>query len=96
MNWRLAERDFQAIYNVTNPLNLTWRRFMTLLSTLSAPESHLLRFWIRENDADAIIKERHVNSQWWRKEFDRALGRPMRPEPRVMSIDTFMGGGDQL
>ncbi len=95
MNWTLTERDFQAIYNVPDPLHLTWRRFMTLLSTLAAPESHLMRIWLRENDADAIIKDRHASSQWWRKEFDLARGRPVRPEARLMSLDAFMGGGDK-
>ena len=93
MNWRLAERDFQAIYNVPDPLHLTWRRFMTLLSTLSSPESQLMRYWQHSHDPEAIIKDRHAKSQWWRKEFDEARGRSMRPEPKLMSLDAFMGGG---
>lgn len=91
-NWRLVERDFQAIYGIADPMALSWRRFLVLLSSMSA-DSALISRWARETDPTLRAIDAHENNQWWKDELNKAIGRPVSRQPaRVVSLDQFRGG----
>jgi len=52
-NWGALEADFKRFYNVSNPLELTWRRFNILLFNLISEQSAFFRPFMDEAREDA-------------------------------------------
>jgi len=47
-SWGAVEADFNRFYNVTNPLELTWRKFNILLFNLISEQSAFFRPFMDE------------------------------------------------
>tara|TARA_B100001094_G_C18068415_1_gene738683 strand:- start:315 stop:596 length:282 start_codon:yes stop_codon:yes gene_type:complete len=52
-NWGALEADFNRFYNVSNPLELTWRKFNILLFNLISEQSAFFRPFMDEAREDA-------------------------------------------
>lgn len=74
--WSQLEADFQSEYGVSNPLDLTWRKFLTLVRGLGH-ESRFIRA-VQMSDP--------------RRMLDLALGREPGARKRRVQLEEFMGG----
>lgn len=55
--WTEIEADFQAVYQISHPLRLTWRKFMVLLTGL--PHDSRLHIMRQYSDPRAALR-RHM------------------------------------
>jgi|TARA_B100000925_G_C21749383_1_gene362810 hypothetical protein len=81
-SWGAVEADFNRFYNVTNPLELTWRKFNILLFNLISEQSAFFRPFmdeareIAEMEAEWESKKRGDRANIPREQvsLDKALG----------------------
>lgn len=67
-NWGAVEADFNRFYSVSNPLELTWRKFNILLFNLISEQSAFFRPFM-----DDAREEAEQDAEWEKvKRGDRA------------------------
>ena len=90
--WAQLEADFQRHYRIKEPANLSWRRFMNLLTNLPIDVSVFYApYYKAVMDGEEYVSE-HSNKPpkgWAKKEMDRIRGRGNRPRQTV-SVEQFV------
>lgn len=97
-DWNKLEADFLRWYKVEEPLNITWRRFLLLLSGLPMDKSLFFAPYYEAmmEDEDYNPRERSSsNSSNYKKELDAKANRRGRPRTR-MSLDQFLAQSNGL
>ena len=86
----MVESDFVRTYNIINPLDIEWRKFYRLLSTIPIDASLFYNQFI-EYGEDGTIQQKSDEPErgWWKKEFDRMRGRGDRQRVAT-SIDEMI------
>ena len=95
--WNKLEADFLRWYKIDDPLNITWRRFLLLLSGLPMDKSLFFAPYYEAmmEDEDYSPRERNSGTSDYKKELDAKANRRGRPRTR-MSLDQFIAQSNGL
>tara|TARA_Y100001963_G_scaffold158921_1_gene260365 strand:+ start:1072 stop:1419 length:348 start_codon:yes stop_codon:yes gene_type:complete len=98
--WGKLEADFYRWYNIENPLDITWRKFLLLLAGLPMDKSLFFAKHYEQSlkEQGLIDDEPTTNSSRpsnYKQELDRKANRRGKRRTR-MSIDDFIGQSDSL
>ena len=97
-DWNKLEADFLRWYKVENPLEVTWRRFLLLLSGLPMDKSLFFAPYYEAmmEDEEYSPRERGSSSKSdYKKILDQKSNRRGRPRS-TMSLDQFIAQSDGL
>lgn len=90
--WGAIEADFLRHYNIHQPLETGYKRFLRLLSNLPFKDSvfYLPMYIAAEKGEDYITDPEEQNRRWYKKQFDKIRGRDNK-ERKTVSLNEFMG-----
>ena len=96
-DWNKLEADFLRWYKVENPLEVTWRRFLLLLSGLPMDKSLFFAPYYEAmmEDEEYTPRERGGSKDNYKKELDRKANRRGKARSRI-SLDQFLAQSDGL
>ena len=76
----------QRFYRIADPLGLSWRRFMALLTNLPGDSAFMSRLRVEQQEAEQVMPTNILD------EMERRSGRAPATETRQRSLDDLMGG----
>jgi len=96
-DWNKLEADFLRWYKVENPLEVTWRRFLLLLSGLPMDKSLFFAPYYEAmmEDEEYSPRERGSSKSDYKKELDMKANRSGKQRSRI-SLDQFLAQSDGL